>query len=71
MGEKITKSFMELDVDGDKALDLAKELSEGFKKALEEKLSEKMQGSSPNSSSGNVGKNDKSGADIFARALRG
>ena len=71
MGEKITKSFMELDVDGDKALDLAKELSEGFKKALEEKLSEKMQGSSPNSSSGNVGKNDKSSADIFARALRG
>ena len=44
MGEKITKSFMELDVDGDKALDLAKELSEGFKKALEERLSEKMQG---------------------------
>ena len=71
MGENITKSFMELDIDGDKALDLAKELSEGFKKALEEKLSEKMQGSSPNSSSGNVGKNDKSSADIFARALRG
>ena len=44
MGENITKSFMELDIDGDKALDLVKELSEGFKKALEEKLSEKMQG---------------------------
>ena len=44
MGENITKSFMELDIDGDKVLDLAKELSEGFKKALEEKLSEKMQG---------------------------
>ena len=62
---------MELDIDGDKALDLAKELSEGFKKALEEKLSEKMQGSSPSSSSGNVGKDDKSSADIFARALKG
>lgn len=57
---------MELDIDGDKVLDLAKELSEGFKKALEEKLSEKMQGSNLSSSSGNVGKDDKSDIDVLA-----
>lgn len=71
MGKNITKSFMELNIDVDKALDLAKELAEGFKNALEEKLSEKLKGKSPSSSTGNVGKDDKSSADIFARALRG
>lgn len=71
MGENITKSFMELDIEGEKALDLAKELSMAFKKSLEERLSEKLQGKSPSSSAGNVGKDDKSSADIFARALRG
>lgn len=64
--ENITKSFIGLNIDGDKALDLAKELSEGFKKALEEKLREKLQGSSPSSSSGNVGKDDKSDIDVLA-----
>lgn len=32
MGENITKSFMEIDIDGDKALDLAKELLKGFRR---------------------------------------
>lgn len=71
MGANLTKTFIDLDLDEQKAMEVAKELSEGFKKALEEKLSEKIQGSSPSSSSGNVGKDDKSNTDIFARALKG
>lgn len=34
MGEKITKSFMEIDIDGDKALNLAKELLKGFRRKV-------------------------------------
>ncbi len=66
MGANLTKTFIDLDLDERKAMEVAKELSEGFKKALEEKLSEKMQGSSPSSSSGNVGKDDKSDIDVLA-----
>lgn len=51
MGEKITKSFMEIDIDGDKALNLAKELLKGFRR--------KVKGE-------DARKDDKSGTDISA-----
>ena len=66
IGTNLTKTFIDLDLDEQKAMEVAKELSEGFKKALEEKLREKLQGSSPSSSSGNAGKDDKSDIDVLA-----
>ena len=42
MEENITKSFMEIDIDGDKALNLAKELLKGFRRKVKGEATRKQ-----------------------------